>query len=381
MSLITRCPACKALFKVVPDQLRIAQGWVRCGDCAEVFDASGYLENWHAATPSPLPLLSPSLLPIPTSELFGESASSKEIGQVVDDEPVNDDRLRVAMPQAPVDRQLMTAGQDMPPDLEEAVAASGEEPVGSVQPQPASANLYPPFVLRRPEAGDALSKSAPPAAEDLEKVAPVTRPAPAGGLVPVPAGPVANPKLEPAPEELSFVRQARRHAFWHGAGARAVLLLAMLTLAGALALQWVVQERNWVAAAQPELRPWLERLCVTWRCSIGPPRQIEAIVIDSSSFSKLRGDAYRLNFILKNQADTAVATPALELTLTDSQDQPVLRRVLRPSDFMTGAAPGSAPANAVIAASADWSGTLTLSLVGTSSVGRIAGYRLLAFYP
>ncbi|HEY3047594.1 MAG TPA: zinc-ribbon domain-containing protein, partial [Polaromonas sp.] len=40
MSLITRCPACGTMFKVVTDQLKVSQGWVRCGQCAEVFDAS-----------------------------------------------------------------------------------------------------------------------------------------------------------------------------------------------------------------------------------------------------------------------------------------------------------------------------------------------------
>ncbi|MBP7453787.1 MAG: zinc-ribbon domain-containing protein, partial [Ottowia sp.] len=40
MSLITRCPTCATLFKVVADQLRVSGGWVRCGHCQEVFDAS-----------------------------------------------------------------------------------------------------------------------------------------------------------------------------------------------------------------------------------------------------------------------------------------------------------------------------------------------------
>ncbi|MBP9684584.1 MAG: zinc-ribbon domain-containing protein, partial [Rhodoferax sp.] len=43
MSLITRCPACETLFKVVPDQLRMSEGWVRCGQCSEIFDASLHL--------------------------------------------------------------------------------------------------------------------------------------------------------------------------------------------------------------------------------------------------------------------------------------------------------------------------------------------------
>ena len=43
MSQITRCPACATSFRVVVDQLRIAQGWVRCGQCGEVFEAPLHL--------------------------------------------------------------------------------------------------------------------------------------------------------------------------------------------------------------------------------------------------------------------------------------------------------------------------------------------------
>ena len=43
MSLITRCPVCQTLFKVVPDQLRISDGWARCGSCEAIFDASLHL--------------------------------------------------------------------------------------------------------------------------------------------------------------------------------------------------------------------------------------------------------------------------------------------------------------------------------------------------
>ncbi len=42
MSLAARCPSCDTVFRVVQDQLRVSEGWVRCGRCAEVFNA---LEN------------------------------------------------------------------------------------------------------------------------------------------------------------------------------------------------------------------------------------------------------------------------------------------------------------------------------------------------
>ncbi|WP_184706264.1 DUF3426 domain-containing protein [Comamonas odontotermitis] len=54
MSQITRCPQCQTRFKVVDDQLRISDGWVRCGKCKSVFDALTHLvQRQGAATASP----------------------------------------------------------------------------------------------------------------------------------------------------------------------------------------------------------------------------------------------------------------------------------------------------------------------------------------
>ncbi|WP_225781002.1 zinc-ribbon and DUF3426 domain-containing protein [Xenophilus sp. Marseille-Q4582] len=53
MSLVTRCPACTTTFKVVRDQLRISDGWVRCGRCSEVFDATLDLLDTDTGEPVP----------------------------------------------------------------------------------------------------------------------------------------------------------------------------------------------------------------------------------------------------------------------------------------------------------------------------------------
>lgn len=39
MSLATRCAVCGTVFRVVQDQLKVSEGWVRCGRCNEVFNA------------------------------------------------------------------------------------------------------------------------------------------------------------------------------------------------------------------------------------------------------------------------------------------------------------------------------------------------------
>lgn len=55
----TRCPNCDTRFRVTPEQLKIRQGQVRCGQCRKVFDALESLEEEitppPAATPEPEP--------------------------------------------------------------------------------------------------------------------------------------------------------------------------------------------------------------------------------------------------------------------------------------------------------------------------------------
>lgn len=36
--MLTQCPHCQAIFKVTPDQLRVASGMVRCSQCREIFN-------------------------------------------------------------------------------------------------------------------------------------------------------------------------------------------------------------------------------------------------------------------------------------------------------------------------------------------------------
>ncbi|WP_082485976.1 MULTISPECIES: zinc-ribbon and DUF3426 domain-containing protein [unclassified Acidovorax] len=174
----------------------------------------------------------------------------------------------------------------------------------------------------------------------------------------------------PAEEEVSFVVAARRKAFWRKPAVRAVLVVIMLVATLALALQVAVQERDRIAAMDARARPWLMKLCAPLQCEIAPQRQIADVVIDSSSFNKARGDSYQLTVGMKSKASVALAMPAVELTLTDAQDQPVLRRVLLPADM---GAPAELPARG------EWS--TAVSVVVTTGGARVAGYRLLAFYP
>ena len=173
-----------------------------------------------------------------------------------------------------------------------------------------------------------------------------------------------------AAEDVSFVKAARRRAFWRKPLVRSGLVVLGLVLTTVLAAQVAVHERNRLAAVAPQFRPLLLALCEPLGCELAPLRQIAEVVIDSSSFNKARGDSYVLAVTMKSRSTVALEMPAVELTLTDAQDQPVLRRVLLPAEM-------GAPQE--LAAGGEWSASV--SVLVTTGGARVAGYRLLAFYP
>jgi len=46
MTWVVRCPECGTIYKLVPDQLKIAKSWLRCGQCQHAFDSTGLLVAW-----------------------------------------------------------------------------------------------------------------------------------------------------------------------------------------------------------------------------------------------------------------------------------------------------------------------------------------------
>jgi len=306
------------MFKVVSDQLKVSQGWVRCGQCADIFDASLYLQT-------------------------------EKVPQI-----------DLAFPQVALDARAVSGfATDTHP--QSAVPRPGpSEAADSFNVPDASAAL---------KAADILL-----AAEPLPEVS-VSTPALRHESLDSP-----NVSFKETLADVSFVRDARREAFWRRSLVRVLLSFLVLLFAGLLALQFTVQQRDRLAVFEPRLKSVLQILCEKLACSLGPVRQIEAIVIDSSSFNKVKDSVYRLSFSIKNTAATAVAMPSLEVTLTDDQDQAVIRRVLAPAEL--GMVSG------LLGASAEFSGLLTLQLTPLESsrdtanlFRRISGYQLLAFYP
>lgn len=337
------------MFKVVPDQLRISDGWVRCGQCDEVFDANVHLYTDPDTAP-PLEAAPPEGL-APTGNAWVSSlkfdtqgdVDAADVGLVadgVDDEPVVD------LPRAEIDLDLAI----------EIPVIGVPEAHGLDQVMDLSPGL-PPDSVPQPEEAPEVSVPA----------APVPRYAQAATKVSAKANTSADPN------KLSFMRQARRRSLWQHIAVRLSLGVLSLALLVALALQIVVLERDRIAATEPDSRVPLGALCEVVGCQIQPLRQIDALVIDSSAFTKLQGDVYRLNFTLKSTSGVPLAVPAVELTLTDMQDRAVLRRVVQAKVLSTS--------KTVLEPGSEMSVALPLRVTTGATEERISGYRLLAFYP
>lgn len=330
MSLITRCPACQTTFRVVPDQLRMSEGWARCGQCAEIFDAASSLQE-------DAPLAS------------GGSGSGLRAGVDIDVDPdpspeiasESTDKTSSESRSEPVRSTLSSAAEEamaLRTALQEIVAAR-QNFVDEIEPIKSSGSTG---AERTAYSSDTEGRSPQEMNDEL------------------------------APSFLRGPAEPPKRTLWHKTWVRFSLGLVSLVLSLLLVAQTAVHERDRLATLLPQIKPALESVCSYLGCVVSSLRQIDAVTVESSTLSKIRNDTYRLSLTIRNTAPYELAMPALEFTVTDAQDQAVIRRVLLGSELNL---------NSRLAANAEWSGAIDLSVRPGSGVERIAGYRVLAFYP
>lgn len=319
----TRCPDCQTTFRVTPEQLKARAGRVRCGQCQSVFNALDNLldETGNATLPVPR-VTSRSVLP-ETSALTKNRPSltpaspQAESGYAADTLPegsVTADSIGLAMAITPAEMPV----EDSPPLSEQAAQELGK----------ASGMIVPRDTSEIP----GYSKWAE-------------------GVM---AGPVALP-----------TDKAARWPFG----------LAVLLLALALAGQVVFRFRSEIAITTPSLRPLLELLSQVLDAEVPLPRHVELVSIETSDLQNdpARGNLLILNATLRNRANYAQAFPSLELSLTDTQDVAIARRVFPPGEYLSPSVAADQP----FAANTD---VVVRLWIEASDIGA-SGYRLYVFYP
>jgi len=352
MSLATRCTSCGTAFRVVQDQLKVSEGWVRCGRCNAVFNAlEGLFDlgrdapaNWQEEPVDPLvarlapPPAEWSSLPMSHDDEASEHSAQADDA---DEGPSGGDAARTDLGELladPVDAHLF-----------------GPRKRSEAKPKPAGqlgARDRVEFSDARFDSDLFLDNASIP---DTELAT----------LVATDSGTLA---LESAihPE---FVRRADRRARWQSTPMRTALGVACILATLVLAVQAANHHRDILAARWPSLRPLLAAWCRAADCRIEAPRRIDEVLVESTALTRAAAqDAFVLSVTLRSRSDLALTLPSIDLTLTDANGRLLVRRALTPHDFN---------ASDVIAPHAE----SPLQVMLSTGAAAVVGYTVEIFYP
>jgi predicted Zn finger-like uncharacterized protein len=433
MALATICPHCNTTFRVASDQLKLRGGVVRCGACNEVFDGNAALVDLGAtappaaAAPAAAAPLAPASAPPETPESdvtpSASAAFDAEMAAIdarpaaeapAQEEPIytldfdttfdpfgilpkslQAEPAPAPEPEPPAVGADAVSGlqveqfeqPDAPPP--QAPAEPGSEPLpepGSEperEPDPsrareASVDFQPPLLMRasasaQPALAPTPSPSPMPqvdAAKLARRNAARKRKAEPQAAEPVVVAPVAEP--EPGEHEPEFVKISRRKQ-QTGRTRRLVLGLGSALLVLALAAQGVVTFRNVLAARYPQAKGVLAGACAVLGCKVELPAQIDALSVETGELQSLGANRFAFTTLLRNQTSLVQAWPYLELTLTDANDKPLVRRIFTPAEYLP---PGVAPARGIAARSEQ-----AVKLAFELNQVKASGYHIAIFYP
>lgn len=352
--MLTRCPGCATHFRVTADQIKVRSGRVRCGQCQHVFNALDSLieepalalaHSARGADPAPV-IVHPEVPANAIEELRAEESVPP---------PSPDSAAEVARP---TESWFPGPGDDTPPQVELA-------PTELPDPEPATTSIADTgaWTAETAEVTNAdVDEEPSPAAEHLDVV---TATPDADALEA--AETLADTEGE-APWDEAIAQTSRPRRRWPWVLGSVIALVA-------LAVQALLAFRVELATLWPDLRPALTTLCDVAGCDVGLPAKAGLVSIEASDLHPDGATAGRLvmTATIKNRAPFAQQFPHLELTLTDTNDKAVARKVLAPADYLSARIPladGMAP-NADVAAG------VVIDAGGLAA----SGYRLYAFYP
>lgn len=400
--MLTRCPACQTVFRLRPEQLHARRGEVRCGHCFHPFNAIEHgLDMPADEAPTAPPPSAPDFFiledkpvprparPSPTSMLdFG----IPEIGF----EPKPE--LESHFGGAPTSAAWQVGTELEQPAITPIASTDKTDRASTPTAEPAPQPLSTPAVTPETDL-TALPRVFPGVLRSGRRPAAITEPPPADDA-PTWPGTTAEPALQPAaPEPARRAHAPVQHAPPETEDAAAhepdiarlnatygrppreahpvlqafgwMLVVALTLLLGA---QSAYLYRMEIARELPGLRPLLTEACAHAKCVIPYPQDAERIAIEASDLQAEPGKSghYLLHATLNNRAEYPQRWPHLELTLTDAGDNPISRRVLAPTDWLSAGEDGEAfPARHAIEL------RLPFAAPGVAPTG----YRIYAFYP
>ncbi|HXF47679.1 MAG TPA: DUF3426 domain-containing protein, partial [Burkholderiaceae bacterium] len=214
------------------------------------------------------------------------------------------------------------------------------------------------------------AKEAPPAVkEEPRDAAAQDRPARRRREAAVPEAPPPAAEADAeTPLEPAFLRPAtperRGFSIVYGGGS-ALLALALLA-------QLAVVFRTELMTRWPQWRPALVQLCALFGCQVGWPTRAELLAVVGSELQAIPGtDVLELTATIRNRASFKVALPAIEVTLTDTTNRTLARKVFAPVDYLTSAGEPSTRIDDGLAAGSDYTIRVAFEARGIAAAGFI----------
>jgi predicted Zn finger-like uncharacterized protein len=383
MALATRCPNCQVLFRVVADQLKLRGGLVRCGACRHVFDAIGsltYIEDSAAGAPEPRtprkaapPTLHATAVATPMLRTPLDEGKPQQPRGASSEPPQPDYSGPPTLLAPPEERPAVhkQGPKELPKRSsrsESKAAAKAEakpEPKGETraEPRPDARGTR---GSEEPAPADQVARDSPPPPPRKRKRREVPEeppPEPAAVLTDPHAG-LALDEGAAEPEFLRATRSDEKRSFSVFFGGGSIFLAVLLVL------QLGVIFRTEITTRWPQWRPALVQLCGMFGCNVGWPTRAELLAVVGTELQAIPGtDVLELTAVIRNRAGFKVALPAIEVTLTDTTNRTLARKVFAPVDYLTSAGEPSSRIDDGLGPSSDLIVRVAFEARGINAVG------------
>ena len=313
MNYITSCPACQTQFLLTTEHLKAHHGKVQCGHCEHIFNAKNRLsevsDDIHSTADYKASLESGQETTPPNNP----SNTPPNTTLNVEDKPIN----------AGLDGVLGAVPNLDDLNASNTLYADADDPFIGDQTQINIDDNY------------SYEDETPIVIDDLANAT----------------------KLEKKKTKLNI---------W-------LLLLSLLLLALAT-LQIMYFLRSKIASEYPQFKPYLVQACNALQCSIDLSKNLDLFTIDDSDMQETEHYEKVVYFssLLINNANYSQAYPNIELTLTDTEDKPVVRRLVTPVEYLK--------ANANLAEGMPSKDEVRVKLAISVADLSVAGYRVLLAY-
>ncbi|MDP4547468.1 DUF3426 domain-containing protein [Marinobacter sp. MDS2] len=350
-SLQTQCPECATRFRVTDEQLSVAGGKVRCGNCMAIFNANEHRIDLPGDTTTQPPHTDPEPSPSENSSRDDKRSSVIEDDFVFVDNPEEDaeeelyagDKLTFSEDELSesflsVDNRHNesfsedhqdTINSNVDESWAEAMLSDDRptapekpphEPEPEPEPEPETASSSTGAVIE----DESRTGNAAPLSEDTDQ----------------PDDPLIN-RTRPEPQTAALYQELRRDPVSVGRGGSRLrtILWGLVTLAlfGLLVAQatWFQFDR---LSAIPQLRPFYEKGCELAGCKLQPLVNVDAIQSRKLVVRTAPDNRNQLivDAVIINRANFEQPFPSIALTFSNLNGDVVAQSVFSPDEYIAG---------------------------------------------